>query len=321
MKFKIFKLKFNTPVHFGSGNLDDTDISFRSDRLFSAISIEMLKKYDINSLNDLIECVNKNHLYISDAFPYIDDEYYISKPYVSIKNDNNINNDNKQDKKQIKKMKFLPVSKLKEFINGEFCEAENVNKNIKRIGSKNYITKSSINRDSDKNENATPYQITIFNFSKVAGLYIIIKYEEEKKLDLIKDLLIEVGTSGLGGRKSSGFGKFSVIEVNANDNIYDVYDKLINEEKKIKITISACLPKDDEIETALDGANYVVLRNGGFVDNSYININAPKKKAFYYLSSGSSFINNFDGGIFDVSFDSENPIYRYAKPFFLNVGE
>ncbi len=249
--------------------------------------------------------------------PYYEEEYYMPKPYITINRDDKIEENGKSDKKKIKKMKYLPVLKLQEFISGDFNDAGEVNKNLKMLGNKNYTTRSTINRENDV---AKPYPVTSFSFAKNAGLYILVKYEDEQIINLINELLIELGISGIGGRRSSGYGKFSITSVSDSDNIINEFDKLINHKKSIQMTISVCLPKEDEIENALDSANYVVIRNGGFVDNVY-SIKNVKKKNIYYISSGSCFKNSFDGDVYDVSFDKENPIYRYAKPFFLNMGE
>ena len=157
MKFKIYKLQFNTPVHFGDGNLDETDMTFRSDRLFSSLCIEMLNKYGKPELEKLLDLVKTNKLYLSDAMPYFEEEYFVPKPYITINRDNKIEDNGKSDKKKIKKMKYLPVSKLQEFIRGDFDNAEEVNKKIKKLGDKNFITRSIINREDNI---AKPYSVT-----------------------------------------------------------------------------------------------------------------------------------------------------------------
>ena len=314
MKIKIFRLQFNTPVHFGIGNLDDSDIVFKSDRLFSALLIEAFKKYGDSGMKELLENVKSNKVIFSDAMPYYENEYYAPKPYISIKSDKKTD----VNKKQIKKMKYIPISRLQEFVNGDFTEAEEVNRSIKLLGNKNYATRAVISRESGI---TTPYQITSFSFNRNAGLYIVFQYENENIIDKCEELLKEVGYAGIGGKKSSGYGKFNVICVDSNDEVISAYEKLVNSDSTSKMTISTCLPKDDEIENALKDASYVVVRNGGFVDSTYENIKSVKKKNIYYLTSGSCFANTFEGDVYNVSFDEDNPIYRYAKPFFINVGK
>ncbi len=322
MEISIYKLQFNTPVHFGSGNLDDTEMTFRSDRLFSALLIEILKKNGVDGLNKIVNLVKNNKLYISDAMPFYDNgdsiDYFVVKPFTNIKalKDNEILTDEKtQNKKSLKKMKYLPISQIKNFLNGTFEDVENVNEKLKKIGMKNYVTKVYIDKEDNK-----PYEVSSFTFSENAGLYIVFMCETDEISSLFDELLMNVGLIGIGGERSSGYGKFNVKKIDEREDIYTVYKELINSKSSKYMTISSCLPNEDEIEKVLKNATYNLIRVGGFVDNSYSDIKYIKKKSFYYISSGACFEDTFEGSIYNVSFDNEKPIYRYAKPFLISVG-
>ena len=43
MKYTIYKLEFQTGVHFGTGALDEGTYTFHADQIFSAMYIEALK--------------------------------------------------------------------------------------------------------------------------------------------------------------------------------------------------------------------------------------------------------------------------------------
>lgn len=43
MKYTIYKLEFQTGVHFGTGALDECTYTFHADQIFSAMYIEALK--------------------------------------------------------------------------------------------------------------------------------------------------------------------------------------------------------------------------------------------------------------------------------------
>ena len=53
MKYLIFKLIFNTAVHFGNGRLDSTGMTFYADTLFSALFKEALEINGIDYANEL----------------------------------------------------------------------------------------------------------------------------------------------------------------------------------------------------------------------------------------------------------------------------
>ena len=44
MEYRIYKLEFTTGVHFGTGMLNESVMTFYADQLFSALYIEALKQ-------------------------------------------------------------------------------------------------------------------------------------------------------------------------------------------------------------------------------------------------------------------------------------
>ena len=74
MNYKIYKMIFTQGVHFGEHSLEKSEITFQADTLFSALCIEALK---IDKLEVLIKSVKEDHLVFSDAFPYMDQEFFI----------------------------------------------------------------------------------------------------------------------------------------------------------------------------------------------------------------------------------------------------
>ena len=74
MQYKIFKLKFETPVHFGNEkvgtSLENTNIICHSDTLFSAMCQEILKLFDEVVLLDFVDMVEDGGLLFSSLLPY-----------------------------------------------------------------------------------------------------------------------------------------------------------------------------------------------------------------------------------------------------------
>jgi len=81
MKYEIYKLKFTTGVHFGSGMLNDSGYTFQADTLFSAMYIEALKG---GLEQQLYQMVCSGRLLFSDGLPYVEDLYMIPKPVLYI---------------------------------------------------------------------------------------------------------------------------------------------------------------------------------------------------------------------------------------------
>ena len=117
MNYAIYQLEFPSGVRFGNGTLDRTEITFHADTLFSALFQEALK---LCVEKEMLGMIQEGNLLFSDAFPYIEKEFYIPKPFgrveISLKD---IRGDSVQ-KKQYKKMKYIPVNYVDEFLQGKF---------------------------------------------------------------------------------------------------------------------------------------------------------------------------------------------------------
>lgn len=83
MKYRAYKLKFSTGVHFGKGTLEDTAYAFCADTLFSALCIEAVKD-STERLERLVQTAKAGKMLLSDALPYIEDTYYVPKPMCEI---------------------------------------------------------------------------------------------------------------------------------------------------------------------------------------------------------------------------------------------
>ena len=152
-------------------------------------------------------------------------------------------------------------------------------------------------------------------FNDGNGLYIILGYEDEKVLDLTEMLLECLSYSGIGGRRSSGLGRFELYNMKVDRSLED----RLTRTGKEYMTLSVSLPQDDELEMALDGANYKLIKRSGFVSSYTYSEEYLRKKDLYVLDSGACVINKYMGSVYDVSAGGRHPVYRYAKPMFLEV--
>jgi CRISPR-associated protein Csm4 len=86
------------------------------------------------------------------------------------------------------------------------------------------------------------------------------------------------------------------------------------------MTLSVSLPTDDELEKALDNAQYLLCRRSGFVSSDTYSDNQMRKKDLYVLKAGACIHNRYSGDVYDVSDHiGSHPVYRYAKPMFLKA--
>lgn len=305
MNYKIYKLDFLTSVHFGDGGLTKASSTLNADTLFSALCIEAVK---MGELDTLLDAVNKNELYISDGLPFIGDNYYIPKPLVSL----NIERDGDSTlKKAMKKLEYLPIDKVDQYIQGKMDLKHETEYFSRYFGHSSLIEKATI-RGQDQ---TMPYAVQTFTYGKDAGLYIVAAFKDENQQYLLEDLLTSLGLNGIGGKTSSGYGKFELKYGNASKK----YLKRLTDDYDTYITLSICLPTDNEMEQALQNSQYKIKKRSGFVESSTYAQSFRKKKDVYLIAAGSSFENKFNGLVLDVSDHGNHPVYRYAKPLFLGV--
>ncbi len=299
-EYAVIEFKFSTGVHFGNGLLNNSSEIFHADSLFSALYIESMKAGIEDKFFDLVK---SGKLLFSNAFPYKDGVYYLPKPILYIKRDDeNISS----ERKKFKKIKYIPVDLFDIYLKGKYF-TDGVELDFGEFES---VTKVSISADE-----TLPYQVGIFKFSENCGLYIIIRYENEDVKYMLEDLLISLGLTGIGGKKTSGLGKF---DFKYGRDIQDL-TKLLERSGAYYMSLSDALPMKDELDEVMINASYLLEKRSGFVASEKYADEYRKKRDLFVFSAGSCFKQKFKGDIYDVSDGGSHPVYRYAKTLFVGV--
>lgn len=315
MKFKCYELAFSTAVHFGKKDLDDAEYVLYADTIFSAMCHEALNTGGADALNQLSDMVRSSRFRISDAFPYgtVDGKkkYYIPRPMLELAIEDK---GDSSAKKTLKKLEYIPWDKLQEYLSGNM-DIENEAYILKHnMGRRDIRTMASVKETDD----TKPYSVGTYRFSPGWGLYLTIGYENEDDLHMIEAVLIGTGYNGIGGKRSSGLGRFELRSASVTD---EILSRLTTEPEKsgTYMTMSLSLPEREHIEDVLQDARYGLIRRGGFISSSTYVAGQVKKKDSYLFRSGSVFNKTFNGELLDVSGKGSHPVWRYAKPLFLEV--
>lgn len=303
MNYKICKLEFNTPVHFGNGALSDTEKTFCADTLFSALYIEALK---IGQADELYHRAKSGTLLVSDAFPYVRDEYYLPKPMIYIEPKDV--GDSVQ-KKRYKKLQYVPVSMMQAYLNGMMPKS---GWELDELGDESSQVMAAVRREED----TLPYVVGNFHFSKGSGLYFILAYEDDNDKYLAEDLLVNLSFAGIGGKRSGGKGRF---DFKYGKNTTELENLLKNKTDGRSLLLSTALPKDEELTQALQGSSYLLQKRSGFVLSETYAPEQRKKRDLFTMQAGSCFQHRFEGDIYDVSMGGAHPVYRYAKAIFAQI--
>ena len=304
MEYTGFKLAFSTSVHFGNGSLENSDNKIYADTIFSALCHEAVK---LECIEELVSYVKNEKIKLSDAFPFIGDSYYIPKPMITIESERNID-----DKKKAKKLEFINVNLIDEYLDGSM-DIKRESEIISNLGKSDIITRAVI----QTNEDTKPYSVGTYLFSEGAGLYLIVGYRDEDALNMITKLLRSLSYVGIGGKVSSGLGKFNSEQVKLPVSITDKIKRAEESSSVMSLSVGMC--DDMELENVCENSNYILSKRSGFINSSTYSDNIVKKQDFYLFRAGSVFSRPFKGLIKDVSIKGKHPVYRYANPIFMEV--
>lgn len=305
MNYTIYKLVFPAGVHLGQGILESSGIGLMADTIFSALCHEVLSSGQ-EVLNELIDAVRESRLLLSDAFPYREDEYYLPKPYIRIESKEQPEDVSKR--KLYKKLKYVPVSLFSQYAAGKYDPEKNPTPDFAKIETK---VSASIRGE----EETVPYRVGITRFFNGCGLYMIAAYESDKELSLLEKLITELSYSGIGGKRSTGLGRFELKRANLPVELV----KRLTGAYARYMTISIGVPEEEEMNKVIEEADYMLMKRSGFVQSETYASEFRRKRDFYVFQSGSCFSVKFDGQLADVSNGGTHPVYRYAKPIFLGV--
>jgi CRISPR-associated protein Csm4 len=308
MKYQILKMSFPGAVHFGDGGLATCTTVLCADTVFSALCCEAARNGE-NMVEQLVADVKGGKLIISDALPFIRDRYYIPKPLLERSGDHE---SDPSVAKLYKKLNYLPINRLDDYLAGTLDVTEETNYFHDHYGKSFLLQKARVSGL----ENSEPYAVGLFRFSEGSGLYICVGYEEDEIFFRLLEIFEPLQYSGIGGKVSSGYGQF---RIRIGNCIPDFEERFSSNRREKKMTLSICLPKDDELEQSLDGARYLLVKRSGFVASFRYADTFRKKQDCFLMRAGSVFCHEFQGDVFDASAGGSHPVYRYAKPFFLEV--
>lgn len=324
MNYFLCKLHFTTPLHVGNSesakSLDSSNMTICADTVFSALCHTALTTLGEDGIKKLYNYVIDNQLRISDMLPYSQDRLFIPKPFMTSKAIQ-VNNNKHKDRKKIKKLTHLPLDMLPDFLASIEGEKDfDVEKASCDFGIHHISTKNSI----QGNDIAVPYIVGLFSFNQDSGLYIIIGYKSKEALQYILKLLRLTGISGIGGKVSSGYGKYKIIaEVALSQSDKEEFQnlsQLLNlKTAENYLLLTSSIPSNHELKDVIEGSSYGLIRRGGFVNSGNSGGKQVKKQTQYFFNSGSVLAKRFNGDIYNVSNQVKHPVYRYSKPIFMGL--
>ena len=289
MTYKMYMMDFQS-AHFGSGKLDTGSLTFSADRLFSALVLEAIKA---DKLDDFLELANRKSFVLSDAFPFKGDPF-LPKPigYPSpdkLPQDLDVQEMRQQAKKS-KKLNYVSLSDFENFLNGHSLEAK-------------VFAKSSLVTKNQPLKEGGLFQVGTKTYEKDGKLYVIA--EQSQLFDL---LMTGLQYSGIGGKRSSGYGRFDL-------EIHDLPSDLA---RKLTQSFDRGV-MDEDLEAAMTESHYLLSKSSGFAFSTNEASNY-RKQDLYKFKAGSTFSETFRGQIVDVRPKGfPHPVLNFAKPLFYKL--
>ncbi|MEW5822158.1 MAG: type III-A CRISPR-associated RAMP protein Csm4 [Cyanobacteriota bacterium] len=348
MHYYLYKLKFTTPVHFGADvagiGVEKCSPTCHADTFFSALCQEILYLHGEKELNRWANLVDENKFLLSDLFPYYGEYLYLPKPVMPRKKveieDETSELDARQNKKLMKKLKFIPVKYWEQFIEYINAERDTFDPREDESFYKEVIyPKVSITRTEEKNDlysvGAYVYQNKIIdennsnNNKEQAGLYFVIYIDDVNK-EAFDKILKSLQFSGIGGERSSGFGKFEIHKVfklgtgSKCDMEETLYSLIINaDSKKYKMSLSVISPDSKDLNH-LEEAYYTLIPRKGFIASSTYSDTPVKRQPVVMFNTGSCFTKRLNGNLLDLRSEEDRKInnhkvYRYGKAIMVGI--
>lgn len=307
MATHMVKLTFQAPVHFGGGRLSDGEYTCDAATLFSALFIEALKA---GCADELLAAAKSGEFALSDAFPYIGECLYVPKPMAGSvgRAERAAESGDSRARKANKALKYIPADKLADFLSGSFDFVGE----LERFENGASFLRTKVNLTRETSDDAEPYHVGGYRFAPNCGVYFLVdgSYDARPLLELLS-------YSGIGGKRSSGYGRFT----------FEVLDEAplplsgrAHAGKRAMLLTSA-LPREDELtDDLLAGAKYHLVHKGGFVQSASHAPSPRKKRSMWLFAPGSVFERQFAGDVFDVNATpGAHPVYRYARAMWMEV--
>lgn len=313
MAYSILKLDFQSGLHVGDSlggpSLDSSQMVIHGDTLFSAMYIELLKTGEEERLRHFF---TSGELTISDALPFWKDRYYLPKPLLHVPPKSRVTS---VRSKQLKALTFIAAADFSNYVSGlAGGTLEPDTWTVPTFGVLSAQTRVAIRG----NDQPLPYSVGVWQFAPQCGLYIIVRYQEEESLALMIKALTWLGQSGIGGKTSSGLGRFRLMRVETPLYLLKLLE---HDQAPYQMLLGVGLPSDDALEHTLAEGWYTLLRRGGFASSTSFQACPPRRKrTLYMLAAGSCLKMRFQGNMLDLSWEGAvHPVWRCSNTLFAGV--
>ncbi len=333
-------------VHFGGYDdqlgLDGALPHLLADTLFSAICHGWQQCYGTSQLEALLAdfLSDTPPWRMSDGFPYEVGANgaiaYLPKPTGTFPSAIELDEPPSSDsvtKKKLKRLRFLRAKDIAPFLHRQFDTAQL--DYYHDLWTDEAAAHVVVNRGIEETK---PYRVQYLRFKECAGLWVVLAMSKPgvAYLSRLKEVLGMIGeTTGIGGRKSTGAGRFTVTWSDEEPVAKAILDNLNShslsfqpDETRFQLLLSITNPNSTEVlKLKQPGeAMYQLIHRRGFhysTDPRWPGL--LKKKPVAMLMAGSLVKGGLQGRLLDVTptprsnWQPPHPLYRYGLGLTLGV--
>lgn len=342
MKYYLYTLKFSTPVHFGDAgsSLQDSSFTFSADTFFSALCAEARLCFG-DYLENFITKVKDGDILLSSLFPYYllpadedsDDELqlYLPKPLLHDEEDHQMLKPFEemkgimQRRKKMENMKFVRVSNIKEYL---LAKKHN---SVYEYELPVFAERMTSEKVNCRTAQPQPYTVGGYKFTERSGLYFIAGFKDDSDNELLQKMTESLGYSGIGGRRSSGMGKFEMQQEPCEiQKQYAYYEDekglaimLADETSRFQMSIAPIIPAESELSflgSEDKMYSYQLLKRSGFIYSVDMDCNL-KRNTIYLMAEGSCFNRRIAGTMPQFTYEGlKHAVYRNGIGMFVGLG-
>ena len=338
MKAKLLKLKPSSRFHFGrpmtdsDTSLTETDEFVHSDVLFSALIHNLSTVKSKEEVDQFILGFENGDIKISSGFYCIEDKkttdtekqyvFFLPRPVHSV----NAVDINEYDKiKQVKRIKFIDIALLDKksrdwTLNSTFAIDPSSlatlggNEEDLSLYHKGIATHVGIRNKSEEITINTggPFRVSYISISDLSEhgllvhfyfLYEVLDSKYESDFELAVELL---SYNGIGGERSSGYGKIDAIET-----IYSLPKRFFDQQHAgVQMTLSKVVPKKEEMELLTYYTHSI--RGGRETTKGTL-------KSVEMLNEGAVVQKGITGHLVDISIEENRSYLRNGKAFCIGL--
>lgn len=284
-------------VHFG-GYDDRLSIEgalphLLADTLFSALCHGWKMLYGEGSLEQLLQSfLSKNPPWrMSDGFPYLIEKQshttFLPKPAGTLIDNKNKNENHPGDsstsarKKRLKKIAFLQAEDIVPFLYGELDPGIFEDDSYSPLWRESIAPHVAVGRISEEKPN--PYHVNYLQFlqddMKKSGLWVLFDIAAPEYLPQLKEVMAMLGeTTGIGGKKSTGAGRFTVTWSDEKES-HDALKLLEDLQKNSKLTFQ---PQAEENQLLLSIANPADFERSKLKQEGTARYQLVNRRGFHY---------------------------------------